>query len=80
MLIDPNALAAVVGQLEELLSNDSPEAVNAFERERPILTAAFGERAAEIGTLIRRYRFEDALRALRASRDQGSGIRDQDRD
>ena len=80
VLIDPNALAAVVGQLEELLSNDSPEAVDAFERERPILTAAFGERAAEIGTLIRRYRFEDALRALRASRDQRSGISDQDRD
>ena len=75
--VDPHALAAAVGRLEQLLSNDAAEAVDAFETERPILTAAFGERAATIGTLIRRYRFEDALTALRASRDQGSGIGDQ---
>jgi two-component system sensor histidine kinase/response regulator len=78
--VDPEALAAAIGRLDQLLSTDAAEAVDAFEMERPILTAAFGERAAQIGTLIRRYRFEEALDALRASRDQGVGIRDQARD
>jgi two-component system sensor histidine kinase/response regulator len=59
--VEPQALAAAVGQLEELLSSDAAEAVDAFEATAPILAPAFGERAAKIGELVRDYRFEDAL-------------------
>ncbi len=62
---DPDALAAAVAGLEQLLSREAVEAIDAFEAARPILIAAFGDRSAQIGKLVRGYRFEDALAALR---------------
>jgi two-component system sensor histidine kinase/response regulator len=63
--VEPEALAAAVARLDQLLSRDAVEAVDAFEAAGPILAAAFGERARQIGKLVRSYRFEDALTALR---------------
>jgi two-component system sensor histidine kinase/response regulator len=59
------ALDAAVRRLEELLSQDAMEAIDVFAEAAPMLTAAFGERAGQIGTLVRDYCFEDALAALR---------------
>ena len=63
--VEPEALAAAVAGLEQLLSREAVEAIDAFEAARPILAAAFGDRSAQIGKLVRGYRFEDALAALR---------------
>ena len=63
--VDPEALAAAVASLEKLLSSDAAEAIDSFESARPLLAAAFGDRSAQIGKLVRGYRFEDALAALR---------------
>jgi hypothetical protein len=63
--VEPAALAAAVTQLEELLSSEAVEAIDAFEAARPILAAAFGDRSGQIGELVRGYRFEDALASLR---------------
>jgi HPt (histidine-containing phosphotransfer) domain-containing protein len=63
--VDPDALAAAVAGLEQLLSREAVEAIDAFEAARPVLAAAFGDRSAQIGKLVRSYRFEDALAALR---------------
>jgi two-component system sensor histidine kinase/response regulator len=63
--VKPDALAAAVAQLEQLLSSGAGEAVDAFEEVGPILAAAFGQRATEIGKLIRDFCFEDALAELR---------------
>ena len=65
--VDPLALRRAVARLEELLAQDAVEAIDAFDEEAPLLTAAFGERAAEIRTLVRGYRFEQALAVLRAA-------------
>ena len=62
--VEPDALAAVA-QLEQLLSSGAGEAVDAFEEAGPILAAAFGQRVAQIGKLIKDYCFEDALAELR---------------
>jgi two-component system sensor histidine kinase/response regulator len=63
--VDSAALAAAVAALEELLSSGAAEAIDAFEAARPIFAAAFGDRSEQIGKLVRGYRFEDALAALR---------------
>jgi two-component system sensor histidine kinase/response regulator len=63
--VDAKVLAAAVGRLDRLLSSDAAEAVDAFEAAGPILAAAFGERAGQIGKLVRSYQFEEALAALR---------------
>jgi two-component system, sensor histidine kinase and response regulator len=63
--VDAKVLATAVSGLDHLLSCDAAEAIDAFEAARPILAAAFGERAAQIGQLVRRYQFEEALAALR---------------
>jgi len=63
--VEPDALAAAVAQLEQLLSSGAGEAVDAFEEAGPILAAAFGERVTQIGKLIGDYCFEDALAELR---------------
>ncbi len=63
--VDPDALATAVAGLEQLLSREAVEAIDAFEAAKPILAAAFGDRSAPIGKLVRSYRFEDALAALR---------------
>jgi HPt (histidine-containing phosphotransfer) domain-containing protein len=63
--VDAKALAAAVAGLDELLSSDAAEAIDAFEAAKPLLAAAFGDRSAQIETLVRGYRFEDALTALR---------------
>jgi two-component system sensor histidine kinase/response regulator len=63
--VEPEALAAAVARLEQLLSREAVEAIDAFEAARPILAAAFGERSGQVGKLVRGYRFEDALAALR---------------
>jgi hypothetical protein len=65
MSVEPAALALAVAELEELLSSEAVEAIDAFEAARPILAAAFGDRSGQIGELVRGYRFEDALAALR---------------
>ena len=65
MSVEPDALAAAVAQLEQLLSSGAGEAVDAFEEAGPILAAAFGERVTQIGKLIGDYCFEDALAELR---------------
>jgi two-component system, sensor histidine kinase and response regulator len=65
--VDPEALRSAVTRLEELLSQDAVEAIDVFDREAPLLTAAFGERAAEIRKLVKGYRFEEALAALRGA-------------
>ena len=64
---DEEALSAAVARLDDLLAHESVEAIDAFEAAKPILVAALGERASHIGTLVRGYRFEDALAALRQS-------------
>jgi two-component system sensor histidine kinase/response regulator len=63
--VDPDALAGAISRLEQLLSREAVEAIDAFEAAGPLLTAAFGERAGRVGKLVRGYRFEDALAALR---------------
>jgi two-component system, sensor histidine kinase and response regulator len=65
--VDAQALAATVQRLEVLLSQDAVEALDAFDACRPLLTAAYGARASEIGRLVKGYRFEEALTALRAA-------------
>ena len=62
---DPDALQAAVERLEELLSQDAVEAIDAFDASAPLLTSAFGERASRIGALVKDYCFEEALVALR---------------
>ena len=61
------ALRDAVQRLEELLAQDALEAIDVFEAAAPMLKTAFGERADQIGQLVKDYRFEDALVALRAS-------------
>ena len=63
--VDARVLATAVSGLDHLLSCDSAEAIDAFEAAAPILAAAFGERAGQIGQLVRGYQFEEALAALR---------------
>jgi two-component system, sensor histidine kinase and response regulator len=63
--VEPDALAAAVNLLEQLLSRDAVDAIDAFETAGPMFAAAFGERASQIGKLVRAYRFEDALAVLR---------------
>ena len=65
--MDRRALRDAVHRLEELLAQDAVEAIDVFEAAAPMLKTAFGERADQIGQLVKDYRFEDALVALRAS-------------
>jgi two-component system, sensor histidine kinase and response regulator len=65
--VDPEALRSAVARLEELLSQDAVEAIDVFDREAPLLAAAFGERAAAIRKLVKGYRFEEALAVLRGA-------------
>ncbi len=65
--VDPRALRDAVQRLEELLAQDALEAIDVFEAAAPMLRTAFGDRADQIGQLVKDYRFEDALVALRAS-------------
>ena len=67
--VDAKALAAAVAGLDELLSSDAAEAIDAFEAAKPLFAAAFGDRSAQIERLVRDYRFEDALTALREMAD-----------
>ena len=63
--VDPEALRAAVARIEGLLEQDDVEAVGALDEAAPLLAAAFGERAAALRKLVKGYRFEDALAALR---------------
>jgi len=65
--VDPEALRAAVGRIERLLEQDDVEAVTALDVAAPLLAAAFGERAAAIRKLVKAYRFDEALAALRAA-------------
>jgi two-component system sensor histidine kinase/response regulator len=65
--VDPRALRDAVQRLEELLAQDALEAIDVFAAAAPMLKTAFGDRADQIGQLVKDYRFEDALVALRAS-------------
>jgi two-component system, sensor histidine kinase and response regulator len=62
---DRDAVHRAVQRLEELLSQDAMEAIDAYDAAAPMLTTAFGEDARRIGKLVRDYCFEDALVALR---------------
>ena len=63
--VDPEALRAAVERIERLLEQDDIEAVAALDAAAPLLAAAFGERATALRKLVKGYRFEDALAALR---------------
>jgi two-component system, sensor histidine kinase and response regulator len=63
--VDPEALRAAVERIGRLLEQDDVEAVAAVDAAAPLLSAAFGEQASVLRTLVRGYRFEDALAALR---------------
>jgi two-component system, sensor histidine kinase and response regulator len=63
--VDPEALRTAVARIEGLLEQDDIEAVAALDAAAPLLAAAFGERASALRTLVKGYRFEDALAALR---------------
>ena len=63
--VDPEALAAAIGRIEELLEQDDVEAVGALDEAAPLLSAAFGGRAASLRKLLKGYRFEEALAVLR---------------
>ena len=63
--VDPEALRAAVERIERLLEQDDVEAVGALDAAAPLLAAAFGERAAALRKLVKGYRFEEALAALR---------------
>ena len=65
MDIDPATLRVKVACLERLLAEDDAEAIKAFEEADAMFSAAFGERTGEIRKLVKEYRFEEALRALR---------------
>ena len=65
--VDRRALRDAVQRLEALLAQDAMEAIDVFEAAAPMLKTAFGERADQIGRLVKDYCFEDALVALRAS-------------
>jgi len=58
-------LRAAVERIERLLEQDDIEAVGALDAVAPLLRAAFGERAVALHTLVKGYRFEEALAALR---------------
>jgi two-component system sensor histidine kinase/response regulator len=66
--VDPHALEQAVQRLDGLMSEDAIEALDVFEACRPLIAAAYGERAGEIGRLLKDYRFDDALVVLRAAR------------
>ena len=63
--VDREALRAAIDRIERLLEQDDVEAVGALDAAAPLLAAAFGERAAALRKLVKAYRFEDALAALR---------------
>jgi hypothetical protein len=67
--VDPRALADAVQRLDVLLSQDAVEAAEVFDACQPVLAAAYGDRAGEIGRLVKRYRFEEARDLLRAARE-----------
>jgi two-component system, sensor histidine kinase and response regulator len=68
--VDAQALGDVVERLDLLLSQDAVEALDLFEEARLVFTAAYGERAGAIGQMLKEYRFEEALAALRAVREK----------
>jgi two-component system sensor histidine kinase/response regulator len=72
---DASVIRAVVEHLDRLLSQDDVASLEMFESAGPMLSAAFGERAEEIGALIKNYRFEEALRQLRAAVESPPGVR-----
>jgi HPt (histidine-containing phosphotransfer) domain-containing protein len=63
--VDPQALRAAIERIERLLEQDDVEAVAALDAAAPLLAAAFGERASSLRKLVKGYRFEEALAALR---------------
>jgi len=69
---DASVLQTTVQDLDRLLSQDDVASLEMFESAEAMLSAALGGRAEEIGALIRSYRFEEALRELRAATGPGS--------
>jgi two-component system sensor histidine kinase/response regulator len=65
--VDPEALRASVARLEALLAEVDAEAIKVLEADDPLFSAAFGERARELRTLVKGYRFAEALRVLRGA-------------
>jgi two-component system sensor histidine kinase/response regulator len=65
--VDARALADAVQRLDLLLSEDAIEALDVFDECRPLITAAYGARAAEVGRLLKGYQFEEALALLRVA-------------
>src|SRR6185295_7754572 len=64
---DVSGVHLTVEHLDRLLSQDDVASLEIFESAEAMLSAVFGERAEEIGSLIKNYRFEEALRQLRAA-------------
>jgi two-component system sensor histidine kinase/response regulator len=64
---DASVVQATVEHLDRLLSEDDMASLEMFESAEAMLSAAFGERAEEIRAHIKSYRFEEALRELRAA-------------
>jgi two-component system, sensor histidine kinase and response regulator len=64
---DASVVQATVDHLDRLLGQDDVASLDVFEGAEAVLSAAFGGRAEEIGALIKSYRFEEALRELRAA-------------
>ena len=63
--VDPEALRTALERIERLLEQDDIEAVAALDAAAPLLAAAFGDRASALRKLVKGYRFEEALAALR---------------
>jgi N-acetylglucosamine kinase-like BadF-type ATPase len=63
--VDLAALHARVAELQRLLAEGDAAAINIFEEAVALFSAAFGTRAEEIRTLVKGYRFAEALHASR---------------
>jgi two-component system sensor histidine kinase/response regulator len=63
--VDPVALRASVDRLDALLAEFDADAIKALDADDPLFSAAFGERAKDLRTLVKGYRFAEALRLLR---------------
>ena len=64
----PEELKSILNQLGAMLEQNDYGAVAMFEQQGPVLCQAFGESAEELGRLIKRFAFDEALQKLAALR------------
>jgi two-component system, sensor histidine kinase and response regulator len=62
--VDEDLLDAVCGKLVPLLESGDAEALDVFEENKPLLSAAFGASLSAIETALGNFDFDDALVAL----------------